>query len=69
MIPAKREEENITIKINDVIIPKFQPILDDILDHNHVHYVFKGGRGSTKSSFVSEAIPLLIVNISLAFDS
>lgn len=54
--------ENITIKLNDVVIPKFQPIMDDILDHNHVHYVFKGGRGSTKSSFISEIIPLLIVN-------
>lgn len=59
---AQREDENIHIKVNDCIIPKFQPIMDDILDHNHVHYVFKGGRGSTKSSFISEVLPLLIVN-------
>lgn len=59
---AQREDENIHIRVNDCIIPKFQPIMDDILDHNHVHYVFKGGRGSTKSSFISEVLPLLIVN-------
>lgn len=52
---------DIIVPVDDIIIPKFSPILDDILDHNHVHYVFKGGRGSTKSSFVSEAIPLLLV--------
>ena len=60
--PAVRDDDTITVKVNDCIIPKFQPIMDDILDHNHVHYVFKGGRGSTKSSFISEVLPLLIVN-------
>ena len=58
----KREQsKDVRINIDKCVIPKFQPILDDIMDHNHVHYVFKGGRGSTKSSFISEAIPLLIV--------
>nr|DAG18790.1 MAG TPA: terminase large subunit [Caudoviricetes sp.] len=52
---------NITIIPEDHIIPKFDDVLDDILDHNHVHYVFKGGRGSTKSSFISEAIPLIML--------
>lgn len=26
---------------------------DDIIEHRHTHYWFKGGRGSTKSSFIS----------------
>lgn len=51
----------VDIKLNNCVIPMFQPILDDILDHKHTHYVFKGGRGSTKSSFISEAIPLIMI--------
>ena len=40
----------------------YDDVLEDILKHNHTHYVFAGGRGSTKSSFVGGiAIPLLIV--------
>ena len=59
----KRDKKNdLVVKMDEVFIPKFQPIVDDILDHGHVHYVFKGGRGSTKSSFISEIIPLLIVS-------
>ncbi len=39
----------------------YDDVLDDILNHRHTHYVFPGGRGSTKSSFVGIAIPLLIM--------
>lgn len=40
----------------------YDDVLKDILAHKHVHYVFAGGRGSTKSSFVGGiAIPLLIM--------
>ena len=39
----------------------YDDVLEDILEHRHVHYVFAGGRGSTKSSFIGIAIPLLIV--------
>jgi len=49
------------LSIKDNVIPMFDDVLEDILEHNHVHYVFKGGRGSTKSSFISLAIPLLII--------
>ena len=31
------------------------------LDHNHTHYMLKGGRGSTKSSFIAIIIPLLLI--------
>ena len=52
----------IKIPIKDCIIPMYDDVLEDIFRHGHVHYVFAGGRGSTKSSFVGGiAIPLLIV--------
>ena len=53
---------DIKINLNDVVAPIYDAPLDDILDHGHVHYVFKGGRGSAKSSFISEVIPLLIIS-------
>lgn len=51
----------VTINLKNCIIPMYYEVLDDILDHKHVHYVFAGGRGSTKSSFVGESIPLIMV--------
>lgn len=51
----------IDIPIKDCIIPMYDDVLEDIFEHRHTHYVFAGGRGSTKSSFVSMAIPLLIM--------
>lgn len=53
--------KQVDINLNDCIIPMYKPVLKDILSHGHTHYVFPGGRGSTKSSFVGEAIPLLII--------
>ena len=54
---------NIDIPIKDCIIPMYDDVLEDILYHRHTHYVFPGGRGSTKSSFVGGiAIPLLIMS-------
>lgn len=53
----------IKISYNDIAIPMYHNVLDDILDHKHKTYVGAGGRGSTKSSlFGGIAIPLLIVN-------
>lgn len=50
------------ISMKDTIIPMYDDILLDIFRHKYVHYVFAGGRGSTKSSFVGGvAIPLLII--------
>lgn len=40
----------------------YDDVLEDIFEHKHTHYVFPGGRGSTKSSFVGGvSIPLLIM--------
>ena len=52
----------LNIPLKECIIPKFKPVLKDILNHNHTHYVFPSGRGSTKSSFIGGiTIPLLII--------
>ena len=53
--------EKIQIDIEKLVIPNFQPVLEDILAHGHTHYDFSGGRGSTKSSFVSIAVLLLLL--------
>ena len=58
---AKIEPVSVDISMKDTIIPMFKDIMIDILEHRHTHYVFKGGRGSTKSSCISVAIPLLIL--------
>lgn len=52
----------INIKIKDLIIPSYDEVFRDIMQHRHVHYCMKGGRGSTKSSFIGGiSIPLLIM--------
>lgn len=45
-------------KLTDIIAPSFYDLFYDIEDNNHTHYWLKGGRGSTKSSFVSVMIIL-----------
>ena len=49
------------ISLKDCIIPMYDSVLEDALNHKHTHYVFAGGRGSTKSSFVGCVIPLLLI--------
>ena len=52
----------INIPLKDCIIPMYDDVLEDIFQHRHTHYIFPGGRGSTKSSFVGGiSIPLLIM--------
>lgn len=54
--------ETISIPLRDCVIPMYFPVFKDIMEHNHVHYIGSGGRGSTKSSFYGGiAIPMLIV--------
>lgn len=49
------------IKIKDCIGPVYDDVLEDILGHEHSRYIFPGGRGSLKSSFIGVTIPLLII--------
>jgi phage terminase large subunit len=45
-----------------VLAPSFLDAYDDIREHAHTEYVFYGGRGSTKSSFISLMFIWLIKN-------
>ena len=56
---------DVQISLQECIIPKYFDVLDDVMNHRHTHYVGKGGRGSTKSSFFGGiCIPLLIMAFS-----
>lgn len=48
------------ITLDDIIPPNFDDAFKDILVHGHTHYLFRGGRGSCKSSVISLAIILLL---------
>lgn len=53
---------NMNINVSEVVAPMYKATLKDMLEHKHTHYLLKGGRGSTKSSFLGGiAIPLLII--------
>lgn len=41
------------VELNKVIAPSFYELFYDVMFERHTHYWLKGGRGSTKSSFVS----------------
>lgn len=51
----------IQIKLSDKMAPSFFSVHQDVKQHSHTHYVLAGGRGSTKSSYVSLEIPLLLM--------
>ena len=46
------------VNLTDVIAPAFYPVHWDIIDGEHTYYDLYGGRGSTKSSFISTEIIL-----------
>lgn len=50
------------INLMDKIAPSFDNVLYDVLEHKYTHYWLNGGRGSTKSSFASLLVPLIIAN-------
>ena len=45
----------------DLVIPKFHDVLGDVMAHGHTHYWLHGGRGSTKSFFISLCLVLLVI--------
>lgn len=48
---------------SNMVAPVFAPVVFDIQEHRHTEYVFPGGRGSTKSSFISmKVIDLIMQN-------
>lgn len=50
------------INLSEIIAPVFFEVHKDIKGNKHTHYWLKGGRGSTKSSFVSIEIILGIMS-------
>ena len=46
------------VKLSEIIAPSFYGLHKDIKENRHTHYFVKGGRGSTKSSFISIEIIL-----------
>lgn len=44
-----------------LVIPRFHDVLGDVMAHGHTHYWLHSGRGSTKSSFISACIVLLLL--------
>lgn len=59
--PQGTEEKVYTGIPATMIIPKFAPVVFSIENNEYLEYVFPGGRGSTKSSFVSLAVIDLIM--------
>ena len=49
------------INMREAIAPVYKPLFLDVMKHEHSNYTLPGGRGSTKSSFIGEVIPLLIM--------
>lgn len=49
------------IRLSEIVAKPFWPVQRDIMNHNHTHYWLKGGRGSTKSSYISTVIPQLLI--------
>lgn len=50
------------INASELCISHFHDVLGDVMAHGHTHYWLHGGRGSTKSSFISLAIVLLLLS-------
>lgn len=49
------------VNIADIIAPSFDDVFWDIQSHDHTFYWLAGGRGSTKSSFISVVAPTLLL--------
>ena len=50
-----------TIRLSNIVARSFWNVHQDIKQHGHTYYWLKGGRGSTKSSFISTEIPQLLI--------
>ena len=49
------------VDASSLVIPAFHNVLGDVMAHGHTHCWLHGGRGSTKSSFISVCIVLLLL--------
>ena len=51
----------IQIRLSDTIAKPFLAVHRDVKAHGHTYYICGGGRGSTKSSYISQEILLLLM--------
>lgn len=58
---SKKMITMVKVRLSELIAPSFYEIHNDIKHNRYTHYWLKGGRGSTKSSFVSIEIILGIM--------
>ena len=49
------------VNVAELIAPSFDGVFYDVQEHCYTHYWLAGGRGSTKSSFASLCLPLLLL--------
>lgn len=49
------------INLKKHLAPNFKGLFNDIMKHEYTHYMLKGGRGSTKSTFITDIIPILML--------
>ena len=49
------------VLLSQIIGPAFYSVARDVVQHDHTHYDFSGGRGSLKSSTASILVPLLLM--------
>jgi len=49
------------IKMSEQVALSFKTAYEEMLEHKYTHYVLKGGRGSTKSSFAEKMTPILML--------
>lgn len=49
------------VNVAELIAPSFDGIFFDVQEHRYTHYWLVGGRGSTKSSFASLCVPLMLL--------
>ena len=50
------------VNVAEMVAPHFDAVFDAVMTHRYTEFWLKGGRGSTKSSFVSLCIILLILS-------
>jgi phage terminase large subunit len=61
-VSTETDEDALFMLPANAIAGSFYDVYRDIHAHRHTEYVFKGGRGSTKSSFASEVLVELLIN-------
>ena len=49
------------VNVAELIAPSFDGIFFDVQEHRYTNYWLAGGRGSTKSSFASLCVPLMLL--------